>query len=284
MRYFRRNKMEKEKLLEGFPDGDELKPWVSRLRAVTCCTETAFRVLYLVSLCQIAAYLKTTGKPHPVRGLLEVQLQLSISALKLRQGLLLPRGQSIETIAKEEQRWTYAVFTAALLHDCLSTISVDKLLPALGLEFLKSDHTLYLAWFDCLSAKATPQNQIFQIIKSAREKLGTIATNQPFLKGASIKENFIQYIVTHLGSSIFRIHEGLFVHESHLESQAITKKILLAMLKPDLVCKEEECMHILYSKRFEDQRKLHGIIVQLESLPDSVITQPLNQQFHTTRI
>lgn len=50
-------------------------------------------------------------------GLLQHSLEAGLNALKLRRALMLPLGGDSETIEKEKELWSYAVFTAALLHD-----------------------------------------------------------------------------------------------------------------------------------------------------------------------
>lgn len=50
-------------------------------------------------------------------GMLAHGLQVTLSALTLRRGVLLPSGASAEELAEKQDVWTYAVGTAALLHD-----------------------------------------------------------------------------------------------------------------------------------------------------------------------
>lgn len=50
-------------------------------------------------------------------GLLAHGLEVTREALKLRRGHMLPAGEAVETVAGEQDLWTYAVAAAALLHD-----------------------------------------------------------------------------------------------------------------------------------------------------------------------
>ncbi len=50
-------------------------------------------------------------------GLLTHGLEVTREALKLRRGHMLPAGEAVETVAGEQDLWTYAVAAAALLHD-----------------------------------------------------------------------------------------------------------------------------------------------------------------------
>ena len=50
-------------------------------------------------------------------GLLTHSLEVGLNALKIRKGKMLPVGASSEVIEKEKELWSYAIFTAAMLHD-----------------------------------------------------------------------------------------------------------------------------------------------------------------------
>lgn len=54
---------------------------------------------------------------HQPGGLLAHGLQVTLSALTLRRGVLLPPGANAEELAEKQDVWTYAAATAALLHD-----------------------------------------------------------------------------------------------------------------------------------------------------------------------
>ncbi len=54
---------------------------------------------------------------HEPGGLLAHGLQVTLSALTLRRGVLLPPGANAEELAEKQDVWTYAAATAALLHD-----------------------------------------------------------------------------------------------------------------------------------------------------------------------
>lgn len=58
-------------------------------------------------------------------GMLDHGLEVVINALALRRGYLLPPGAEPERLARSQDLWTYAVFTAALLHD-IGKAAVDQ--------------------------------------------------------------------------------------------------------------------------------------------------------------
>lgn len=58
-------------------------------------------------------------------GMLDHGLEVVTNALALRRGYLLPQGAEPERLARSQDLWTYAVFTAALLHD-IGKAAVDQ--------------------------------------------------------------------------------------------------------------------------------------------------------------
>jgi conjugal transfer pilus assembly protein TraI len=58
-------------------------------------------------------------------GMLDHGLEVVTNALALRRGYLLPQGAEPERLARTQDLWTYAVFTAALLHD-VGKVVVDQ--------------------------------------------------------------------------------------------------------------------------------------------------------------
>ena len=50
-------------------------------------------------------------------GLLTHSLEVGLNALKIRKGKVLPIGASSEVIQEQKELWSYAIFTAAMLHD-----------------------------------------------------------------------------------------------------------------------------------------------------------------------
>ena len=82
-------------------------------------------------------------------------LQVGSRALDFRRGQILPRGAPPEVIGAQAQRWTYAVFVAALLHDerheGLAVQLLHRFVPPLVLEWLAADLALMRELFAFLS-------------------------------------------------------------------------------------------------------------------------------------
>lgn len=76
----------------------------------------------------------------------------STDALKLRRGYLLPFDSDAETCYREQDVWSYAVFTAALLDSLMKHFHpsvphlIDAILPASGLAWLKAYASVFKAW------------------------------------------------------------------------------------------------------------------------------------------
>ncbi|MEJ1355872.1 MAG: MobH family relaxase [Candidatus Sedimenticola sp. (ex Thyasira tokunagai)] len=63
-------------------------------------------------------------------GMLDHGLEVTKGALAIRRGHMLPPGAEPESIAKQADRWTYAVFTGALMHD-IGKPAVDQIIRIL---------------------------------------------------------------------------------------------------------------------------------------------------------
>ncbi len=84
--------------------------------------KTHWRTLYLDALLAFAGYVQQlpASESHHhsgAGGLLDHSLEVVINALRIRRGHLLPQGADAEEITAKKDLWTYAVFSAALLHD-----------------------------------------------------------------------------------------------------------------------------------------------------------------------
>lgn len=89
---------------------------------------TALALPLLRSVAEWCQAFPASESHHHARpfGLLDHTLEVATLALRLRRGILLPEGASAETIAQLQDRWTYAVLAAALIHD-LGKPAIDQL-------------------------------------------------------------------------------------------------------------------------------------------------------------
>ena len=112
---------------EWFPvqSGEELllgAGQVAELETLAGVTAVVFREYYLQTLIRIAEFaqeLPASEAHHHAgrRGLLTHLLEVAVGALRRRRAHFLPPGATPEEMGRESDAWTFAVFTAALLHD-----------------------------------------------------------------------------------------------------------------------------------------------------------------------
>ena len=99
-----------------------------------------WRTFYLDALLSYANYVQLlpASEAHHhagAGGLLTHGLEVALHALRLRRAHLLPQGADTEEIVAKREVWTYAVFSAALLHD-------------IGKPLMDQDITLYDRGYD----------------------------------------------------------------------------------------------------------------------------------------
>ena len=92
------------------------------LKQLTSCTATDYQNLYLALVKNVALFFQTFPVSTKcvntsLETLLHLALERSIAALKIRRGYMLPIGSETETCYSEQEFWTYAIFSAALLKD-----------------------------------------------------------------------------------------------------------------------------------------------------------------------
>ena len=95
---------------------------VNNIQQLAGVPKAHWQSLYLDAILSFAGYVQQApaSEAHHhsgLGGLLEHSLEVVIHALRTRRGHLLPQGSDAEEITAKKDVWTYAVFSAALLHD-----------------------------------------------------------------------------------------------------------------------------------------------------------------------
>ena len=95
---------------------------IQAIEDLTRVTSAHFETLYRQALRNYAAYVQQlpASEAHHhagIGGLLDHGLEAAVYALKLRRAHLLPPGAPTEVIDAQADLWSYACFTAVLLHD-----------------------------------------------------------------------------------------------------------------------------------------------------------------------
>jgi len=125
--FFKKKALTKEKIngIYTRPAKDLLKPYehiITQIEQNVGVPQEHWQINYLGFLNSFASkvQLLPASESHhhsSYGGLLEHSLETGLNALKLRRGKMLPVGANAEVIEREKEIWSYAVFTAALLHD-----------------------------------------------------------------------------------------------------------------------------------------------------------------------
>jgi len=95
---------------------------LKRLASLVSVSEAHFQALYQAAAERFAGLVQqlpaSEAHHHAGEGgLLDHSMEVAVIALQLRRGYLLPPGTAPEDQARLQDLWTYAVFTAALVHD-----------------------------------------------------------------------------------------------------------------------------------------------------------------------
>jgi len=115
-----------------------------------------WRTFYLDALLAYANYVQLlpASEAHhhaDAGGLLAHGLEVALHALRLRRAHLLPQGADTEEIVAKREVWTYAVFSAALLHD------IGK--PLMDLDITRYDQRgCDLGSWDALTSPLSPNS------------------------------------------------------------------------------------------------------------------------------
>lgn len=134
-----------------------MQDYVNQIRNLVSCPAKIYSQLYLTTLSQFFI--------HCPAELLKQRLIVTVIALKLRQGILLPKNAGAETIAAEEPQWTYALFSCALLKGLSS--EAMRCIPKIAEEWLVKNNLLYHQWKDLLSNQFNTANDLYPIIQKA---------------------------------------------------------------------------------------------------------------------
>lgn len=116
----------------------------SPIKALISLSQSDYQMLYDSLLIQLA---KKSGSRY-------YQLIENISnCLKRRRAYLLPLSADSETIYRQQEVWTYAIFTAALWFYCPHIDDIKTIMPEMGLSWLKRHGNLFSIWSDYLAGK-----------------------------------------------------------------------------------------------------------------------------------
>lgn len=142
--------------------------YLHELKQLISITKNDYKLLYLKP---VEAIVNTAQDPKK----LDDTFKLIIATLKLRRGYMLPIGTDAETCYQQQDAWTYALFTAALLRDYCKALSdplcfAQELLAGTGINWLQQYKSVFTAWTNFLSTQDST-DIIAQIIHKAEAML-----------------------------------------------------------------------------------------------------------------
>lgn len=132
------------------------------LKYLTSITKNLYQILYLDFLRNIQTKIQ--------EDLFFKSFEQALYALKVRRGFVLPLGADAETCYREQEAWTYAIFTAVLLKESNLT-DFEKLLPQQGLEWFKSHPQLFTDWCNFCTNEIPENNAIFIVTQRVKQSL-----------------------------------------------------------------------------------------------------------------
>jgi hypothetical protein len=137
--------------------------YLYELKHLVSVTQTDYQELYAKLIKTVEIYL--IDKPE----LFLHSLERSITTLKIRRAYMLPIGEDAETCYAQQDVWTYALFSAALLMDRIAShkepITIaEKLMPERGFNWIKENKFLCEEWFEFLKGENSENNLFAKII------------------------------------------------------------------------------------------------------------------------
>ena len=122
---FFKKKKENPDGLVALPVDELLAPYSNLLNLIhqqVGVPETHWEAVYLQFIKNFAKHVQLlpASESHHhsgAGGLLTHSLEVGLNALKIRKGKVLPVGASSEVLQAQKELWSYAIFTAAMLHD-----------------------------------------------------------------------------------------------------------------------------------------------------------------------
>lgn len=170
----------------------------------------------------------------------------------------------------------------------MMSLMLGRLVPMRGIRWLLENTEIYSLWLDEVLNESKPNNEITALIaKSGYERKYQFhaSKNNEF---DLLIEKLIEWI--HLSypsnsENIFQSKSGLFISEDALEDFMSTHHLdkgycMQSLLKHHwMVLNADLPVHVLSSKRFEDQHLLKGVILNSEYLPEDMKQVPRNTQY-----
>ncbi len=261
---------------------EKLKLYLPQIKNLISCPDDIFQNLYLKTLFNIVK----------LDHLLDERLKFTITALKLRRGMLFPKNAGTEKISAEEAQWTYALFSAILLKDIYELQQVKNLDAFLSntlteniVNWLKNNDYLFNQWQEAITGKADIHNEIEKVRQLAIEKNHVISAHPP---STNISDKLIAYLLKNNPQNteqVFKMKIGIFINialiDNFLSETGLSKPALIQALEKDnrLILNDDTPYHTVTPRQLQDRRTLQGIVLKSDALPEALENLPLNTYF-----
>lgn len=135
-----------------------------QLQSLVGVTRADFEALYSNTIARFYDYV-ADPRDADTASVLAPLLDTVIVTLKKRRGYLLPVGSDSETVFRERDVWTFAVFTASLMTTVATPLRfavVKAVLPRHGFAWLYRHPALFSEWKQYVEGRST--NTIFNTL------------------------------------------------------------------------------------------------------------------------
>jgi hypothetical protein len=184
-----------------------------------------------------------------------------------------------------------------------------RIIPTMAIRWLSDNESLFAEWWNTILNVATvPINNINQLIVDAAKIIGIqLSANEEITSIASIgikntaadtpglilneekknMQSLIAWITSNIAfypEGIFRVSKGLFLTKETMENYCIENNLKIFFLQKMentkfLVLNENDIYHFYAPSRFEDQRILRGIVLNVDYLNSTLASLPINTYF-----
>ncbi len=254
-----------------------LSIYISELKNLVSCPHDTYQQLYAGMLNQFVNYYKDN-----VDVSVDNQLLLTLTTLKLKRGIFLPRQSEIEVISEAEPQWTYALFLVSLFWGISNKNieSIEAIMGTQAIAWIKGNDSLYRLFCHSISGENNTVNDLTNIVRKAAKKLD-LSEKSTLVKPSekidsnqtNIIDSLISWLKQHINNvdEIFLLEDGLFISKSMLVDHPNFEEI---RSHSDLICNID-----ISPVNFTDRRILSGYVIKKENLPSDLLNLPTNSTY-----
>lgn len=254
-----------------------LSIYTSEVKNLISCPHDTYQQLYAGMMNKFVNHYKDN-----VNVSVDNQLLLTLTALKLKRGVFLPRQAEIEVISEAEPQWTYALFLISLFWGISNKNieSIEAMMDPQAIAWIKSNNSLYRLFCHSIAGGDNTVNDLTDIAIKAANKLD-IAKKYPLIKQSeridsdqtNIFDSLISWLKQHTNNvdEILLLENGLFISHSMFVEYPNFEEI---RSYSDFICSID-----ISPVNFTDRRILSGYMIKKENLPSDLLSLPTNSTY-----